>query len=94
MAIPNLGSKPFFDDKNRTFWTLQTAGWTFYLLLRLASGIGNGMKPAFIIPLIVSVATGYSITLVMSAVYRWLISRKPIVTWGGALLTFFMAVAA
>ena len=25
----------FFDDKNRAFWMLQSAGWTGYLLLRV-----------------------------------------------------------
>jgi LytS/YehU family sensor histidine kinase len=94
MAIPGLGSKPFFDDKNRAFWTLQTGGWTFYLLLRMASAVGNGMSVSFLIPLIVSVASGYSITLVLSALYRWLMTRKPLITWGGALAAFFMAVMA
>lgn len=94
MPLPVISNQPFFDDKNRAFWILQTAGWTFYLLLRMASGIGNGMSASFIIPLLVSVATGYSITLVLSAAFRWLISRQPIVTWSGATIAVLLAVAA
>lgn len=94
MEIPGLKSQPFFDDKNRAFWTLQSAGWTFYLMLRMASGVGNGMSLSFVIPVLVSAAAGYSITLVMGATFRWLLNRKPIVTWGGSVMTVAIAVAA
>jgi signal transduction histidine kinase len=94
MHIPGFSSQPFFDDKNRAFWTLQTAGWAFYLMLRMASGVGNGMTASFLIPLLVSVAAGYSITLVLSAIFRWLISRRPIMTWTGAVVAVAISVAA
>ncbi len=93
MAFPGLGSQPFFDDKNRAFWTLQSAGWTFYLLLRMASGVGNGMTISFIIPVLVSTAAGYSITLVMGSVYRWLLGRRSIITWTGSVIAVLVAVA-
>jgi LytS/YehU family sensor histidine kinase len=93
MAIPGLSKQPFFSDKNRAFWALQTAGWSFYLLLRMASGVGNGMSMSFVIPMLVSTAAGYSITLVMGSVYRWLIGRKPFVTWTGSVITVTIAVA-
>jgi LytS/YehU family sensor histidine kinase len=92
MAIPGMSSRPFFEDKNRAFWVLQSAGWTFYLMLRVASAVGSGMKASFLIPLIVSVATGYSLTLVLSAAFRWLIQRKPIVTWTGAVIATLLSV--
>ncbi len=94
MRLPGFSSQPFFDDKNRAFWVLQTAGWAFYLMLRMASGVGNGMTASFLIPLIVSVAAGYSITLVLSAVFRWLIARRPIMTWTGAVFAVAFSVAA
>ena len=94
MDIPVLGSQPFFDDKNRAFWILQSAGWTFYLMLRMASGVGNGVSLSFIIPVLVSAAAGYSITLVMGAIFRWLLQRKPVVTWGGSVIIVMAAVAA
>jgi signal transduction histidine kinase len=94
MAIPVLISKPFFVDKNRAFWTLQSAGWAFYMMLRMASGVGNGMRLSFVIPVIVSAAAGYSITLVMGAVFHWLIARKPVLTWGGSFVTLMIAIGA
>jgi sensor histidine kinase YesM len=93
MAIPVIAPKPFFADKNRAFWMLQSAGWTFYLMLRTASGVGNGMTLSFVVPVLVSVATGYSITLVMGAAFRWLLAQRPIYTWTGSLLTVAIAVA-
>jgi LytS/YehU family sensor histidine kinase len=94
MDIAGLKRQPFFDDKNRAFWTLQSAGWTFYLMLRMASGIGSGMSLSFVVPVLVSTAAGYSITLVMGSVFRFLLQRKPVVTWTGSVLTVMIAVAA
>ncbi|MFM9978744.1 MAG: sensor histidine kinase [Sphingomonadaceae bacterium] len=93
MAAPPPTPATFFADKNRAFWMLQGAGWTGYLLLRAAQGVANGMSFAFIIPVLVSTATGYSLTLVMAAVYRWLIRRSPLVIWTGTLGTVLIGVA-
>ncbi len=92
MALPGLNRQPFFRDKNRAFWTLQSVGWTFYLLLRLASGVGNGMSMSFVVPVLISAAAGYSITLVMGAAYRWLITKRPVVTWTGSVIVVMVAV--
>jgi hypothetical protein len=32
---------PFFGDKNRAFWVLQSIGWTGYLIRRSLTGIAN-----------------------------------------------------
>jgi signal transduction histidine kinase len=80
-----FAAKPFFDDKNRAFWNLQTAGWAGYFLLRTLSGFANGLTLAFLVPVAVSTATGYSITLVLGALYRDLMNRKPVVTWLGSI---------
>jgi sensor histidine kinase YesM len=93
MAVTGLSSQPFFDDKNRAFWALQSAGWSFYLLLRLASGIGNGATLSFVIPVIVSAAAGYSITLVMGAVFRLLIRKRAVIIWIGSSIVVMIAVA-
>ena len=94
MARLTTSPGAFFDDKNRAFWILQGAGWTGYLLLRIASGVANGLGLSFLIQVLVSAATGYSMTLVMAAVYRWLIRRTPLVIWTGTLATVVVAVAA
>ena len=33
--------RPFFDDKNRAFWILQSIGWSGYFFLRTLSGFAN-----------------------------------------------------
>src|SRR5205085_2611804 len=78
-----LRRAPFFEDKNRAFWTLQSAGWAGYFVLRALSGIANAMGWLFIVPTALTTATGYSLTLLMSAAYRRLFHMRPIATWGG-----------
>ena len=41
--------QPFFDDKNRAFWILQSAGWTGYFILRSLSGFANSMGWMFVV---------------------------------------------
>src|SRR6185503_9801599 len=41
--------QPFFDDKNRAFWILQSAGWTGYFVLRTLSGIGNAKDWGYVL---------------------------------------------
>jgi sensor histidine kinase YesM len=94
MAILGLGAKPFFDDKNRAFWMLQSFGWAGYFVLRALGGLANAMGFLFIVPTALSTATGYSLTLLMAAMYRRLINQKPIVTWGGSIIILLIASAA
>ncbi len=94
MATRATSPAVFFDDKNRAFWMLQGAGWTGYLALRIASGIANGVGLPVVIQVLVSAATGYSMTLVMAAVYRWLIRKSPLAIWTGSVGTVMIAVAA
>ena len=35
--------QPFFDDKNRAFWVLQSIGWGGYFFLRTLSGVANNL---------------------------------------------------
>ncbi|WP_414901308.1 sensor histidine kinase [Sphingomonas flavalba] len=93
MATIGLSAKPFFDDKNRAFWNLQTAGWAAYFLLRTLSGFANGLTISFLIPVAVSTATGYSLTLVLAAVFRALLNRAPIVTWSASIAALAVAAA-
>jgi sensor histidine kinase YesM len=72
--------RPFFDDKNRAFWILQTAGWTGYFTLRTLTGIANAMSPILIVHVAILTATGYSLTLLMASLFRRLIAMKPLWT--------------
>ncbi len=94
MAIPGLRSQPFFDDKNRAFWSLQSMGWTFFLMLRLASAVSSNMGIAALVLALVSAATGYSLTLLLAAIFRNLIGRRPVITWTSSVVAVMFAVAS
>jgi signal transduction histidine kinase len=85
MAVLELTDKPFFADKNRAFWNLHSAGWAGAVILRAASGIAQGQPVSFLVPILISAVTGYSITLLLSVIYRYLIDQRPFITWS---LTF------
>jgi len=76
----------FFENKNRAFWILQSAGWLAYLLLRLLSGFANEMSLSFALPAIIVTATGFSFSLLMAAAYRRIITMKPFLVWTLSLL--------
>ena len=93
MAVLPFRPTPFFANKNRAFWHLQAAGWGGAMLLRTMSGIANGLPLSFLVLVLISTVTGMSITLILSVVYRQLINRRPIVTWGVTALVLPFAVA-
>jgi len=85
---------PFFGDKNRAFWVLQTIGWTGYLILRSLTGIANSMGWMFVIHTILLTATGYSATLLMASLYRRLIMMRAVWTVLISFVTVLLASAA
>ncbi len=82
MAVLELGEKPFFSDKNRAFWNLHSAGWGGAAVLRSASTIANGQPFSLLIPVLISAVTGFSISLILSVIFRNIIDRRPLITWG------------
>lgn len=80
--------RPFFEDKNRAFWILQSSGWSGYFLLRTISGIAAGMGWMLLVHTLLLTATGYSLTLLMASLFRRLIKMMPIWT----LVLSFIAV--
>ena len=91
MSLLTPSKRPFFADKNKAFWTLQSAGWTGYFVLRTLGGIANNMGLLFIVPTALTTATGYSLTLLMASAYRRLIRQKPIITWGVSIVLLVFA---
>jgi sensor histidine kinase YesM len=73
-------NRPFFDDKNRAFWILQSIGWSGYFILRTTSGFAAGMGWMLLVHTLLLTATGYSLTLLMGSLFRRLIRMKPIWT--------------
>jgi two-component system LytT family sensor kinase len=83
--------RPFFDDKNRAFWILQSIGWSGYFFLRSISGFANSMGWMFLVHTLLLTATGYSLTLLMASLYRRLIRMKPLWTLVLSLATVVIA---
>ena len=73
-------NRPFFEDKNRAFWILQSIGWGGYFFLRTLSGFANNLGWMLLVHTLLLTATGYSLTLLMGSLFRRLIKMKPIWT--------------
>ena len=86
--------QPFFDDKNRAFWILQSIGWSGYFFLRSLSGFANSMGWMWLVHTLLLTATGYSLTLLMATLFRRLIKMKPIWTLVLSLAAVVVASAA
>jgi signal transduction histidine kinase len=86
--------QPFFNDKNRAFWVLQSVGWIGYFFLRSMSGFANSMGWMWIVHTLLLTATGYSLTLLMASLFRRLIAMKPILTLMLSLLAVALASIA
>ena len=91
-ALP-IKPTPFFANKNRAFWNLQIAGWAGVMTFRSASALANAQPADFFVIILVSTITGFSISLLLSVIYRLLINRQPFVTWGSTAIVLAVAVA-
>ena len=87
-----LQPAPFFASKNRAFWILQLAGWGGAFLLRALNTLANGLPANQLLLILVTTVTGFSISLVLSVIYRNLITRSALVTWGGTAIVLLLAV--
>src|SRR5690606_13186374 len=93
MAVLPFQPTPFFANKNRAFWRLQTAGWGGAMLLRAMSSIANAQPLSFLVLVLIATITGFSISLILSVIYRQLIRQRPLITWGVTALVLPIAVA-
>jgi sensor histidine kinase YesM len=87
-------NRPFFEDKNRAFWMLQSIGWTGYFFLRSLSGFANSMGWMWLVHTLLLTATGYSLTLLLASLFRRLIKMQPIWTLLLSLIVVGIASAA
>jgi len=94
LPVIHIQPKPFFEDKSRAFWNLQSLGWLGAFMLRALSSIANGQPAVFLVPVFISTVTGYSLTLLMAVGYRYLLAQRPLVTWTTSILVTFVAAAA
>ncbi len=96
MAVLPFRPTPFFANKNRAFWRLQAVGWSGAMLLRAISSLANAQPLTFLVLVLIATITGFSISLILSVIYRQLITRRPVITWGvtGLVLPFAVALYA
>ncbi|RNJ61391.1 MAG: sensor histidine kinase [Porphyrobacter sp. IPPAS B-1204] len=92
MAVLQIQAAPFFASKNRAFWNLQLAGWGAAFLLRAVSSLANKQEFAVLALILVTTITGFSISLILSVIYRQLIRQQPLVTWGLTAVVLIVAV--
>ena len=92
MAVLQIQAAPFFASKNRAFWNLQLAGWGAAFLLRAVSALANEQPLDLLALILVTTITGFSISLILSVIYRKLIHQQPLVTWGLTAVVLFFAV--
>ena len=81
-------NRPFFEDKNRAFWILQSIGWSGYFFLRTISGFAAGMGWMLLVHTLLLTMTGYSLTLLLASLFRRVIKMRPVWT----LVISFIAV--
>jgi two-component system LytT family sensor kinase len=86
--------RPFFDDKNRAFWILQSIGWIGYFFLRSLSGFANSMGWMWLVHTLLLTATGYSLTLLMASLFRRLIKMRPLFTLVLSLIAVMITAGA
>ncbi len=92
MAVLQIQAAPFFASKNRAFWNLQLAGWGAAFLLRAVSAVANQQPLDLLALILVTTITGFSISLILSVIYRKLIHQQPLITWGLTALVLMFAV--
>lgn len=92
MAALPFRPTPFFADKNRAFWNLQLLGWGGAALLRSANSLANERPLDFLVLVLIATITGFSISLVLSVVYGYLIHKRPLITWSATTLVLAIAV--
>ncbi len=93
MSVLPIQPIPFFANKDKAFWRLQTAGWAGAMLLRTMSMIANNQPLTSLVLVLIQTITGFSISLVLSVIYRGLITRRPIITWGLTAVILACAVS-
>ncbi len=63
------------------------------MLLRAMSSIANAQQLSFLVLVLITTITGFSISLILAVIYRQLIARRPLITWGVTALLLPFAVS-
>jgi sensor histidine kinase YesM len=92
MGMLHFQPAPFFADKNKAFWRLQMLGWGGAAILRGVSTIANqGWQD--LVRVLITTITGFSLSLILSVVFGWLIRQRALVTWSATVVVLAAAVS-
>jgi signal transduction histidine kinase len=92
MSVLPIQPIPFFANKDKAFWRLQVIGWGGAMILRTMSALANDLPLASLVLVLIATITGFSISLVLSVIFRTLITKRALVTWGLTVLILPFAV--
>jgi sensor histidine kinase YesM len=92
MSVLPIQPIPFFANKDRAFWRLQIIGWGGAMLLRTMSALANNQSLASLALVLIATITGFSISLILSVIFRALIKQRALVTWGLTVVFLPLAV--
>ncbi|MCA0903383.1 sensor histidine kinase [Qipengyuania aquimaris] len=91
MAVLPFSPTPFFANKNQAFWNLQLLGWGGATMLRVMSAVANDQPAERLVIILIATITGFSLSLILSVVYNYLIAQRPLVTWGSTAVVLMFA---
>ncbi|MXO96849.1 sensor histidine kinase [Erythrobacter aquimaris] len=91
MAVLPFSPTPFFANKNQAFWNLQLLGWGGATMLRVMSAVANDQPAERLVIILIATITGFSLSLILSVVYNYLIAQRPLVTWGSTAVVLVFA---
>ena len=63
------------------------------MLLRGVSALANDQPASFLVLVLIEALTGFSISLILAVIYRYLMDQRPLVTWAGTLVVLAIAVS-
>lgn len=63
------------------------------MLLRGVSALANDQPASFLVLVLIEALTGFSISLILAVIYRYLMDQRPLVTWAGTLAVLAIAVS-
>jgi signal transduction histidine kinase len=93
MAVLPFQPTPFFANKNKAFWRLQTLGWLGALVLRAMSLLATGQPFSSLALVVVDIINGFSISLLLAVIYRQLMGQRALLTWGVTAVVLPLAVS-
>lgn len=73
-----LNLQRLFDNKERLFWVLHTAGWTGFAIVHYIGSFLHEVRPVFLFIIILNAYAGWLLTIPLRYVYRWARTLSPI----------------